>query len=92
MISEDLQDISTVKKDDFVVVEYEGSMFPGKVLSKSKTGVIVSTLVPSNGNWKWPAKEDKLFYNFCDIKRILPHPQPINRRGVLKIPEMAEFW
>ena len=51
---EDLKDGAT-----FVIVFYEGSYFPGRVMKVKKTGVEVSCMTRSNRKvWKWPERPD----------------------------------
>ena len=43
----------------FVIVQYEGSYFPGNVVTLGKNSVTVSCMVKSGiTTWKWPATED----------------------------------
>jgi len=41
----------------------------------------VSVMVPAGAHWKWPTKEDKIFYNGTQLKRKLAQPTLVNARG-----------
>lgn len=79
--------------NDFVIVSYEAQLFPGKIkliikkLNKENK-FFVSAMCRIGNNWKWPEKEDCLWYDRKDVIKKISSPQPINRRGAFKVPEI----
>lgn len=51
------RDLST---DDLVIVDYEGTAFPGKVTKLLETSLMVITMQNNTGRigWKWPKLKD----------------------------------
>lgn len=41
--------------------------------------------------WKWPSKDDILFYFMEDIKCLINQPIAKNSRGHYNVPEMKNF-
>lgn len=49
-------------------------------------------LVPWYANtFKWPEKEDVIWYDRDSIVEVIKEPVPINTRGSYKVEEMAKF-
>jgi len=48
------------REGDFVVVKYEGRLYPGEVKAVKKKGVEVSCMEKCGINWKWPLKPDQI--------------------------------
>ncbi|KAG8250834.1 hypothetical protein J6590_093786 [Homalodisca vitripennis] len=79
--------------DDYVIVHYEGSYFPGTItgFKDSEPGSNIKIKVnamPLNGkNWRWPAQKDEIFYGEEDVIRKIDHSLvlPVNSRGDFKI-------
>ncbi|KAH6927629.1 hypothetical protein HPB50_006279 [Hyalomma asiaticum] len=53
---------STFKVDDFVVVNFEGQLFPGRLTEVKPEGYIVSTMERYKKNWRWPDREDGILH------------------------------
>lgn len=79
------------KAGDYVIFEYEGEQFPGQVTSVQEHGCYVKSMVKSGLNWKWPKKNDEMFYMMSDIKQKIKPPKEQNR-GVLVIEELKARW
>jgi hypothetical protein len=43
------------------------------------------------GNWKWPKKEDVLWYTQNDILKIIPPPITVNNRGYYSVKDMEKY-
>ena len=85
----------TVTVGQFVMVDYEGSKFPGQVTSLEKDGAVVSVLAKSKAEgWRWPKSKDELLYFWRDIIQIIPaeNVKPINSRGFYRILDMEGIW
>lgn len=75
-----------------VVFLYEGETFPGRIESLEGAGAIISAMVKSGNNWKWPLKEDKLFYSWDDVIGSIEEPKLISKRGIFEIKELKNLW
>ena len=55
---------------EWVVVCYEGEKFPGEITSTSSENqdVEVRVMHKSGSGWKWPTRDDKIFYKVEDIE------------------------
>lgn len=79
----------------YVVVTYEGEMFPGQVKIVNPNGTAeISTLVKCTKGlgWKWPAQIDQIVYQREDIVLTDIKAIQINNRGFLQFPAMDEIW
>ena len=87
--SSDEDEPMTLEKGGFVIVEYDGRYFPGKILDVVADGYEIATMVKSGlSSYRWPDKEDKLIYMRQQIKRKIRNPNLCTRRGSYLIPEM----
>lgn len=82
--------------DKWVVVNYEGSMFPGKIkVIKDKT-VEVSVMQKSKKRgWRWPEKKDQVEYELSEVVDEINEKNisTINNRGVLEIKsDLLSSW
>lgn len=76
----------------YVIVKYEGEYFPWKIKNVDIYNAEVSTMVLSSANtFKWPEKEDTLWYDHDSIVEVIKVPISINNRGSYKVEEMAKF-
>lgn len=75
---------------DYVVVRYNNQNFPGQVTSILQEGLEVKCLEKGKKAWKWPNKEDKLIYEWDDVKKISAD-SITEKRGYLYIKAMETF-
>lgn len=69
---------------DWVVVDYEGILYPGEVTLVDEEGVEAVVMHRSSGKqYKWPPKEDKHKYIYQDILKQIEPPTPCNSRATL---------
>ena len=93
-ISTDVTDVkpTTPKKigkpicvEDWVLVLYNGVEYPGCVVSIKDTDYEVKTFESvvycRKQMWRWPDREDKIFYPEEDIIRVLQAPTPFKGEG-----------
>ncbi|XP_033099238.1 uncharacterized protein LOC117102897 [Anneissia japonica] len=66
----------------WVLVEYDGNYYPGRVITKLETETEVECMSRSGPNWKWPARRDVAWYTKEQIIRQLNAPVPISSRGI----------
>ncbi|CAH0381926.1 unnamed protein product [Bemisia tabaci] len=89
--SSDEMALGNFSENSYVIVCYEGEYFPGLVISKKDNGADVKVMTMSGSDWKWPAKEDKLFYENEDIVRNMEPPVLKNARGLYSVPEIKFY-
>lgn len=77
---------------EFVVFSYEGEIFPGQILKVETNGAQIKAMQRSKKSWKWPAKEDILFYSWNDVLGSIGTPKQISKRGFFSVPELIDVW
>lgn len=65
-------------------------MYPGIITSTDSDGAIVNSMEKSRTFYKWPVREDKMFYKWTDILMKIKPPQLV-RRGYFKVEELDEY-
>ena len=85
------------KKDvaagEYIIVEYDGQQFPGKVTSVESEGAVVTTLTKCKRNgWRWPQTKDEILCEWDDIVKARPQAIPLNNRNILRFPDLEEMW
>lgn len=85
-------DMSELKIEEYVIVQYEGEKFPG-VIKKLKTGsALVSVMALSGINrWKWPSPPDELWYYRDDIIEKIEKPKPVTNRNNFFVAEIEKY-
>ncbi|XP_050502477.1 uncharacterized protein LOC126881871 [Diabrotica virgifera virgifera] len=83
--------IKNIHDGDFVIIKYNGNLYPGKVIKANQEGAEVSSMEKAGYDWKWPEKEDVLFYFYEDIKKIIREPLVKGKRGYYSVPELSSF-
>ena len=77
----------------YVIVSYEGSYFPGLVVSLSKSKVRVKCMQRCGlTTWKWPAQDDLHSYSIAEIIKVVKTPSIANNRGTYFVPEVEKYW
>ena len=68
---------------EWVVVCYEGEKFPGEITSTSSENqdVEVRVMHKNGSGWKWPTRDDKIFYKVEDIECKIKPPTAAGSRG-----------
>lgn len=86
--------LKDLKKNDYVIVNYEGEHFPGKIMSvkRSKNEIKVLTMTKSLKNWKWKESETADSYKLDDVVRKIREPVPVNKRGTFRVEEIESLW
>lgn len=79
-----------LKKNDYVIVQYEKKHYPGQVMEVKGTKYKIKCMVKCGLAWKWPAKEDLFEYDLEEVKCQIEEPLPINSRGHFKIKGFPE--
>ena len=81
------------EKGEFVAVRYDDKIFPGIVIEVLLSGAMVKAMQSNGRLWKWPEKEDILFYDWADILgRISPPTQFSSRRELFSVPELNDHY
>lgn len=72
---------------DWVLVEYEGNLYPGETLESTKEYVTVSAMEPiefsalGSRMWRWPRTKDVHKYPVLDVIRTIHPPVPTGKRA-----------
>lgn len=85
---------SSSKKIDIgnhVIVDYEGDKCLGIVAALKKSGAEVATMARSGISWKWPSRQDQIFYSKDEILEVIKKPVQLGRHPIFKVPEMDKF-
>ncbi|KAF5301410.1 hypothetical protein FQA39_LY02139 [Lamprigera yunnana] len=67
---------NTFKVDDFVVVNFEEKLFPGRVTEVKPEEYIVRTMDRSKMYWKWPTREDAILYSKEEVLNTIEPSRP----------------
>ena len=65
---------------DFVVVDYDGDLYPGEVLALHNGDYWVNTMHPIEeipGMYKWPNPVDQLLYKSNKVIKKIREPLPV---------------
>ncbi|CAK1586780.1 unnamed protein product [Parnassius mnemosyne] len=72
---------------EFVVAIYNGLSYPGKITKIHENGATIKAMEKSGRLWKWPAREDEIFYVWGDILGHLPEPTKFSKtRDIYSVP------
>lgn len=75
-----------------VIFTYENEYFPGVILEIKKTQLLIKSMtMGSTESWKWPLKDDVLWYNREDILEVIAEPVSVNKRGSYTVPEIDKY-
>ena len=75
------RDSHTYNLGDWVVVQYEGQEYPGKVMSLNETHIQVNIMYRHGKNWRWPKTPDNIFYDQSSVVHKTGLPTVAGRRG-----------
>lgn len=88
-----------LKKNDYVIVQFEGSYFPGQIsgfdVIDGEIKYLVNAMSINGKNWRWPENKDEIYYDEKDVKKIDPlYVVPVTTRGAFKIEDnfLNENW
>ena len=86
-----------IMESTYVIVNYEGSFFPGVVTRVKKTSYIVNCMTPvarKSGppQWKFPDVPDTCEYQPKEIVKAIPAPDFANTRGYMWVPDVDKYW
>ena len=71
---------------DWVVVNFEGNLFPGEVVEVTNSQVVVVNVMHKSGNgWKWPKRQDVISYDIAEVVKTTEPPVPSGSRGQFQI-------
>ena len=67
---------------DWVLVRYDDDIFPGEITQIAANEYEVRVMVKAAGStWKWPRKEDKVWYNMENVVKQISPPDVAGSRG-----------
>jgi hypothetical protein len=74
--------VSSLHVGDWVLVQYDQSIYPGEVKTIRDTDIQVSVMVRSGTSFKWPKHEDAIYYSFDKVIRKIERPILKSSRGL----------
>lgn len=85
--------LEQLKENDHIIVQYEGSYYPGQIsgfdIINGDIKVLVSAKTINGKNWRWPenGKKDEIYYDEKDVIKKINPPcvVPVNTRVDFKI-------
>lgn len=79
-----------LEEEDFVIIIYEGRYYPGQIkqINSNNKSYLVKTMKQSGFNFRWPEKEDILWYSQEEVISKIGKPRLINSRGSYYVHEM----
>lgn len=80
------------KPGEYVIFSYEGQLYPGKITEVNDNGAVITAMEKSLKSWRWPQKEDQLFYPWDDIIGAIDPPKLISKRGLFSVPQLDKAW
>ncbi|KAF5273671.1 hypothetical protein FQA39_LY07361 [Lamprigera yunnana] len=86
----DLYNFREVVKEvgKYVVVNYEGTFYLGKITKILDEGAVISTMQKSLKSWKWPTHEDAISYSWDEVIGGIDATQQISKRVFYNVPEL----
>ena len=77
---------------DYVIVSYDGELFPRKVESLLNGEAEVNVMTKSGKYWRWPQKKDQITYTKQDVQKKIEPPKSVNKRGCFMVPKLESHW
>lgn len=74
-----------------VILKYDKEFYPAKIVQIENDEFYCCAMTQSCGNWKWPEKNDLLWYKPNDIFMKIQEPKQINSRGIYAVPELLDI-
>ena len=78
---------TSIDLGQWVVVTYDGSRYPGEVISMEDSQYEINVMHPSGNHWKWPTAEDKIFYLLQNIAQLINPPKAAGNHGQFRFDE-----
>jgi hypothetical protein len=82
---------ASVKTNDYVIVQYEGEFFPGRVLETMQKAAFVKVMLMSGCGWNWPEVDDMLWYDYEDILEVINIPKYDKKKQIYLVEEMDKY-
>ena len=80
--NEGMETGSVVESGMWVLVNFEGEMYPGVIVSSGMDGAVVKVMHRCKGGWCWPNRPDEIEYSYEEIiMRDITSPKEVNKRG-----------
>ena len=78
-----------ISPGDFVIVDYEGTLFSGLVMAVESAGATVRVLHQDKnaGFWRWPQPVDSILYKMKEVKEKIQPPTAV-AFGLYRVPEL----
>jgi hypothetical protein len=76
----------------FVVLLFEGNVYPGKISRFNERNQYISAMVKSLKSQKLPEKSDSLEYELFDVLGGINLPKLVSKKGIYSIRELSTFF
>lgn len=67
--------------NDWILVKYDDNVYPGYATQVTDKEIEVTVMHRSEGSFKWPYPEDKIFYKLDNVVKFIKPPIPTGNRG-----------
>ncbi|KAF6213967.1 hypothetical protein GE061_011696 [Apolygus lucorum] len=75
----------------FVVVSYEGDLFPGQITATTSGKITFNSMARKGLHWVWPVRKDELDFDLEDVLFKIAPPVQISRREIYNVPELRKM-
>lgn len=82
------------KQNDWVLIRYLTQTYPGTVTGIVGTDIEVSVMERTGDTrkrWKWPEREDKIFYAQEDVLCHIQPPEVVGSRGQVVFNDLPQY-
>lgn len=76
---------------DFVLLIFNGTKYPGKIISISDEGPTVDCMEKGLKYWRWPEKKDAILYNWEEVIKKIDEPKMVSKRNQYRVAELDNF-
>ncbi|KAG5868164.1 hypothetical protein JTB14_020308 [Gonioctena quinquepunctata] len=77
--------------DRYVVVQYEGSYYPGNITQVKSNSLLISTMERSEADWKWPCQKDEIWFDNIEVMETIETPVKNNSLGIYTVKELNKY-
>ena len=75
-----------------LIIIFEGEYFQGTIVDTENAKVNIKCMVMNGYHWRWPEKDDIMWYEKEDIIETIKTPELLNSRGQYSVAEVAKIF
>lgn len=87
---DELKNDSNYCIDDHVLVKWDSLIYPGKIISMSAEGALISCMKKGKF-WKWPSIKDEQLYTWESVIKKIGVPKFV-KKGLFRVPELDKLF